>query len=106
MTTSGGIDDGRPSMYSRLGDDRWETLHTPPGDDRWGRPHTLAPRRSSGTAIPATSSASSEIAGPSVRRWFRPEVRGFEGVGAGPCLVVANHNIGAPWEVFVLLEAW
>ncbi len=47
-----------------------------------------------------------ELAGPSVRRWFRPEVRGLEGVGAGPCVIVANHNIGAPWEIYVLLEAW
>jgi 1-acyl-sn-glycerol-3-phosphate acyltransferase len=44
--------------------------------------------------------------GPAVRRWFRPEVRGLEGVGAGPCLLVANHSIGAPWEIYVLLEAW
>ena len=47
-----------------------------------------------------------QLAGPSVRRWFRPEVRGLEGVGAGPCVLVANHNIGAPWEIYVLLEAW
>jgi 1-acyl-sn-glycerol-3-phosphate acyltransferase len=46
------------------------------------------------------------LAGPSVRRWFRPEVRGLEGIGAGPCVIVANHNIGAPWEIYVLLEAW
>jgi 1-acyl-sn-glycerol-3-phosphate acyltransferase len=46
------------------------------------------------------------LAGPAVRRWFRPEVHGLEGVGPGPCVVVANHNIGAPWEIYVLLEAW
>jgi 1-acyl-sn-glycerol-3-phosphate acyltransferase len=44
--------------------------------------------------------------GPLVRRWFRPEVRGLEQVEAGPCVLVANHSIGAPWEIFVLLEAW
>jgi 1-acyl-sn-glycerol-3-phosphate acyltransferase len=44
--------------------------------------------------------------GPLVRRWFRPEVRGLEQVGEGPCLLVANHSIGAPWEIFVLLDAW
>jgi 1-acyl-sn-glycerol-3-phosphate acyltransferase len=47
-----------------------------------------------------------EVTGPAVRRWFRPTVRGIEGVGAGPCLIVANHNIGALWEIYVLLEAW
>jgi 1-acyl-sn-glycerol-3-phosphate acyltransferase len=46
------------------------------------------------------------IVGPPVRRWFRPEVRGLDGVGAGPCLLIANHNIAAPWEIFILLEAW
>jgi 1-acyl-sn-glycerol-3-phosphate acyltransferase len=46
------------------------------------------------------------IAGPTVRRWFRPEVRGLEGLGPGPCLIVANHNIAAPWEIYVLLEHW
>jgi 1-acyl-sn-glycerol-3-phosphate acyltransferase len=47
-----------------------------------------------------------EVLGPPVRRWFRPEVRGLEGVGAGPCMLIANHSIAAPWEIFVLLEAW
>ena len=47
-----------------------------------------------------------DLLGPPVRRYFRPEVRGLSRVGAGPCLLVANHNIGAPWEVYVLLEAW
>jgi 1-acyl-sn-glycerol-3-phosphate acyltransferase len=46
------------------------------------------------------------IAGPSILRWFRPEVRGLERVGDGPCVLVANHSIGAPWEIYVLLEAW
>jgi 1-acyl-sn-glycerol-3-phosphate acyltransferase len=46
------------------------------------------------------------VLGPPVRRWFRPEVRGLDRVGAGPCVLVANHSIGAPWEVYVLLEAW
>jgi 1-acyl-sn-glycerol-3-phosphate acyltransferase len=51
-----------------------------------------------------------ELVGPPVRRWFRPEVRGLEALGegglAGPCLLVANHSIAAPWEIYVLLEAW
>jgi 1-acyl-sn-glycerol-3-phosphate acyltransferase len=46
------------------------------------------------------------VLGPPVRRWFRPEVRGLDRVGAGPCVLVANHSIGAPWEVYILLEAW
>jgi len=46
------------------------------------------------------------LVGPPVRRWFRPEVRGLAGVGEGACLLVANHSIGAPWEVFILIEAW
>ena len=46
------------------------------------------------------------VLGPPVRRWFRPEVRGLDRVAAGPCVLVANHSIGAPWEIYVLLEAW
>jgi 1-acyl-sn-glycerol-3-phosphate acyltransferase len=46
------------------------------------------------------------VLGPPVRRWFRPEVRGLDRVVPGPCVLVANHSIGAPWEVYVLLEAW
>jgi len=38
--------------------------------------------------------------------YFRGEVRGFEALGAGPYLFVANHSIAAPWEIFILLEAW
>lgn len=44
--------------------------------------------------------------GPLQRRFFRPEVRGFEGIGPGPQVLVANHSIGAPWEVCALLDAW
>ncbi len=104
--TTGAIDDGgdlhTPASAMTDGGD----LHTPASAmTDGGDPHTPA------SAItrhrdPRYIERLIQIAGPSVRRWFRPEVRGFEGVGAGPCLVVANHNIAAPWEVFVLLEAW
>jgi len=46
------------------------------------------------------------IEGPFVRRFFRPEVRGLDALGRGPYLLVANHSIAAPWEIFVLLAAW
>jgi 1-acyl-sn-glycerol-3-phosphate acyltransferase len=46
------------------------------------------------------------LTGPMQRRLFRPEVRGLDRLGAGPCLLVANHSIGAPWEVLALLDAW
>lgn len=39
--------------------------------------------------------------------WFRPVVRGFERLPAGPALVVANHNGGILMpDVFVLSCAW
>jgi 1-acyl-sn-glycerol-3-phosphate acyltransferase len=43
---------------------------------------------------------------PLSHRYFRGEVRGFEQLGAGPYLLVANHSIAGPWEILILLDAW
>jgi uncharacterized protein YqhQ len=43
---------------------------------------------------------------PMLRRFFRAEVRGLERLDHRPCLLVANHSIGAPFEVLALLDAW
>jgi len=38
--------------------------------------------------------------------YFRFRAGGFERVPEGPCLIVANHSVGALFEVPLLLRAW
>jgi 1-acyl-sn-glycerol-3-phosphate acyltransferase len=40
------------------------------------------------------------------RHLFRIEVTGLERLPDRPCLLVANHSIGAAFEIFGLLDAW
>jgi 1-acyl-sn-glycerol-3-phosphate acyltransferase len=39
-------------------------------------------------------------------RWFRFRISGLERVPDGPCLLVANHSIGAPFEILLLHRAF
>jgi 1-acyl-sn-glycerol-3-phosphate acyltransferase len=39
-------------------------------------------------------------------RLFRTKVFGMEKLVGGPYILVSNHNIGAPYEIFALLSAW
>jgi 1-acyl-sn-glycerol-3-phosphate acyltransferase len=41
-----------------------------------------------------------------LRRLSRIEVKGLDHLPRAPCLLVANHSIGAVYEIFGLLEAW
>lgn len=38
-----------------------------------------------------------------MRRWFRPTARGIDRLPIGPCVIVANHGIAAPWEWLTIL---
>jgi hypothetical protein len=43
---------------------------------------------------------------PLLRRIFRIQVMGVHTIPAEPCILVANHNIGAVVEVLALVAAW
>jgi 1-acyl-sn-glycerol-3-phosphate acyltransferase len=43
---------------------------------------------------------------PILSRVFRAKVDGFDRIPPGPHLFVANHSIGAVWEIALLLDAW
>ena len=46
------------------------------------------------------------LARPFLRWVFRAEVTGLEKIPAGSYVFIANHNIGALWEILALLETW
>ena len=54
----------------------------------------------------ATIAKTLKVFRPILTRVFRAKVDGFDRIPPGPHLFVANHSIGAVWEVAALLDAW
>ncbi len=55
---------------------------------------------------PAAVERALERFGIMLRRYFRAETHHMERVPEGAVLLVANHNIGVPWEALSLLQGW